>query len=73
MVKHKVCKECQYNKYPLCEGTKMDTGNFMNIENLRPGFECGQKDDPNITDFSIKIKSDLELRVEVLEAAKEEP
>ena len=45
----------------------MKTGNYMNIETLNEGFECGQKDDLELKDFSIKIKSDLELRIEVLE------
>ena len=45
----------------------MENGTEMNIENLRPLFNCGQKDDPIITDFSIKIKSEIELRIEALE------
>ena len=67
MGEHKVCKDCNWNKYPLCEGTIISNGEFMNIENLKPGFECGQKNDPNPFDFSIKKKSSLELRIEVLE------
>lgn len=63
MTEHKECKECQWNKYPLCEGTVMPTGKFMNIEYLTVGFNCGKK----FTDHSIKVKSDLELRVEKLE------
>ena len=45
----------------------MFDGSYMNIENLRPGFECGQKDELITTDFSIIVKSALELRVEALE------
>ena len=45
----------------------METGLYMNIGNLSKGFGCGQKDELKITDFSIIIKSDLELRVESLE------
>ena len=66
-MEHKICIGCQWNRYPECYGTIMGDGNYMNIENLKEGFECGQKDDIEVTDFSIKIKSDLELRVEVLE------
>ena len=66
-MENKICKGCQYNKYPLCEGTKMFDGNYMNIENLRKGFECGQKDYPELKDFSIKIKTTLELKIEELE------
>lgn len=69
MTEHKVCKGCRWNEYPICKGTKMEYG-YINIENRKPGFQCGQKDDSNMRDFSIKIKSELELRVEVLEAAK---
>lgn len=64
---HKECEKCQWNNYPTCNGTIMDDGSEMNIENLKDSFQCGQKDDINITDFSIRVKSDLELRIEVLE------
>jgi len=67
MVEHEVCIGCQWNKYPLCEGTKMADGKFMNIENLKPNFQCGQKDVVELTDFSIVKKSDLELRIDDLE------
>ena len=67
MTEHKVCKGCRWNKYPECLGTIMMDGIFMNIENLKIGFECGQKEDDKMMDFSIKPKSDLELRVEALE------
>ena len=67
MTEHETCEGCRYNKYPLCEGTKMEDGNFMNIENLRPIFNCGRKDSDNIMDFSIKFKSELELKIEGLE------
>ena len=69
-MEHKICKDCQYNNYPACTGTKMPSGLFMNIENLKPSFQCGQKDTDKMTDFSIIVKSELEFRVEVLEAAK---
>jgi glycine cleavage system regulatory protein len=68
MVQHEVCIGCRYNNYPECLGTIMDDGNPMNIENLRSGFQCGQKNEPEMMDFSIKIKSDLELKLEELEA-----
>ena len=68
MSEHKVCLECRWNDYPNCLGTIMDDGNYMNIENQRPGFQCGQKDDVNITDFSIVKKSVPELKIEELEA-----
>ena len=67
MTEHKICKVCKWNKYPLCEGTKMFDGEFMNIEKLKPGFKCGQKDLPDVKDFSIKTKTELELKVEMLE------
>ncbi len=67
MVEHRICKGCQWNKYPLCEGTKMDSGNFMNIENLRIGFKCDQKNDLIITNFNIIKKSESELKIKDLE------
>ena len=68
MTEHEVCKGCQWNKYPLCEGIKMFNGEFMNIENIRPVFECGQKDILEAKDLSITVKSPLELKIEELEA-----
>ncbi len=68
MVEHEICKGCKFNKYPLCEGTKMFDGNYMNIENLNDGFVCGQKDKSELTDFSTVKKSSLELKVEELES-----
>ena len=57
----------------------MSNGEEMNIENLRKGFQCGQRDDIKITNFSIIIKTndqikleDHEQRIKVLEAAKKE-
>ena len=67
ITEHKTCEKCQWNHYPECYGTIMIDGNFLNIENLTKGFECGQKDQENLTDFSIIKKSDLEFRVEELE------
>lgn len=67
MVEHKICKGCKYNNYPTCKGMIMHDGNEMNIEKLRPGFQCGQKDMDNITDFSIKVKSKLELKIDDLQ------
>lgn len=67
MTKNKICENCQYDHYPLCYGTIMENGLYMNIENIRAGFECGQKDILELKDFSIKIKSDLELKVDELE------
>ena len=71
-MENKICKGCPYNHYPECYGTKMFNGNYIKIDNLREGFECGQKDDPELKDFSIKIKTPLELRVEELEAKIDE-
>ena len=45
----------------------MFDGSYMNIENLRVGFDCGQKDDIITIDFSVIKKTDLELRIEALE------
>ncbi|GAG34526.1 unnamed protein product [marine sediment metagenome] len=67
MIEHKICEECKYNKYPECLGTILEDGSFMNIEYLKNSFECGQKDQDNLMDFSIKYKTELELRVEELE------
>lgn len=67
MTEHKVCEGCQWNNYPICLGTKMFNGNYMNIENLKEGFQCGQKDLDSITDFSIQVKSDLELKLDDLQ------
>lgn len=46
----------------------MFDGNYMNIENLNDGFVCGQKDLAELTDFSIVVKTELELKIEELEA-----
>lgn len=80
MPEHKVCKGCRWNGYPICLGTILDSGNNMNIENLRPGFQCGQKENSVINDLSIKIKleldlklEDIEARIKVLEDAGKEP
>lgn len=67
-MEHVVCKGCPYNKYPLCYGIIMMSGKYMLIDNLKEGFECGQKDEPILTDLSIVKKSALELRIEELEA-----
>ena len=67
MSEHKVCKGCIWNHYPECYGTIMDSEKYMKIDKLKPDFECGQKDLDGITDFSIKTKSDLELRMEEVE------
>ena len=66
MTEHKICKGCRWNKYPLCEGTVMNNGKFMNIENLEKGFECGQKDNLEVSDL-IPKKTELELRIDALE------
>ena len=65
---HKLCEKCRWNNYPVCTGTIMFDGSEMNIENLRPGFNCGQKDSDTPTDLRPR-KTDLELRVEALEEA----
>lgn len=61
MTEHKVCIGCIWNNYPTCKGTIMEDGSEMDITTLREGFQCGQKDNPQITDFSIKIKTEIEL------------
>ena len=68
MTEHEVCKGCKWNNYPVCNGIIMFDGNPMNIEKLRPTFQCERKDLDNIDDFSIKPKSPLELKIEELEA-----
>lgn len=67
MTEHKICKGCKWNHYPECHGTIMGSGDYMIIEDRAENFECGKKDELEVTDFSIKIKSELELRVEELE------
>lgn len=67
MPENKICKGCQWNNYPTCKGNIMFNGNEMNIENQKPGFQCGQKDEPVLTDFSIVRKLDLELKIEDLQ------
>ena len=66
-MEHKVCKDCIWNRYPECYGTIMDNKKYMNIENLRTGFRCGQKDRLEVDDLSFKEKTDLELKTEDLE------
>lgn len=68
MTEHKICKGCKWNNYPTCKGSIMFNGSEMNIENLKPSFKCGHKDKLEVTDFSIKKKSALELKIEELEA-----
>ena len=66
-MEHKTCKGCKWNNYPACKGTIID-GIEMNIEKLNISFLCGVKDMDNIHEISrMPSKSDLELRVEVLE------
>lgn len=67
MTEHKICKGCKWNKYPFCSGTKM-IDEFMRIDNLKEYFVCGRKDLDNVGILGIVKKSDLELRVEVLES-----
>lgn len=67
MTEHKICKGCKFNNYPECHGTIMDNGSYMNIENLKPMFQCGQKDELELTDFSIEVKSKVELELEDLQ------
>lgn len=67
-MENEICKGCQWNNYPTCKGTIMFDGLEMNIEKLRPGFSCGQKNKDNLMDFSIQNKSETELKIEDLEA-----
>lgn len=64
---HEVCKGCIWNQYPICEGIKMFDGNYMNIENQSPSFQCGQKYKTILVDLSIITKSEQELKMEDLE------
>lgn len=68
MTEHRTCEGCDWNDYPLCLGTKMNNGNWMKIDKMRPGFTCGQKDEEEIVDFSERVKSAEELKIEELEA-----
>jgi len=61
-MEHKVCKNCKWNEYPICKGTKID-GVFMNIENLAKEFKCGIKNMDKIQELVLfpSEKSELEL------------
>ena len=68
MTEHKICKDCKWNKYPICEGT-LDNGVPVRIDSLRKEFECGQKFRDIPFDLKVVIeKSALELKIEELEA-----
>ena len=68
MMEHEVCKWCRHNNYPSCKGTIMEDGNEMNIEKLNINFKCGQKIIDKPMDFSVLYKSELEIKMETLEA-----
>jgi hypothetical protein len=71
MTEHEVCKGCQHNKYPICEGTTMEDKTKMNIENLHEEFDCGVKNMPNGVDLSFKLLTkdeELEAEIENLKA-----
>ena len=70
MVEHKVCKGCPHNEYPVCKGTIMFNGQKMNIENLKNSFQCGQKEEINIVDFTPKLFLIEELQAENIEKAE---
>jgi len=72
MPEHESCKGCRWNAYPLCNGTIMISGDYMNIENLRKNFECGQKIISILTDHSLVFKTDVDKKMEELEARIEE-
>lgn len=65
-VEHKVCKGCGWNKYPICNGLIFD-GVPMNIENLKPLFICGTKDESIAVEFK-PTATEAELKIEELEA-----
>ena len=67
MREKEICKGCKWNHYPKCHGTILEDGSYPNIDNLRPGFDCGRKDGDTVKDWSIKKKTVLELRIEELE------
>ena len=73
MTEHKVCVGCKWNEYPLCKGSIMLDGNYMNIDKLHEEFQCGVKLRDTPKDHSIIEKSKIELledRIKVLEDAK---
>ncbi len=60
MPEHDYCKGCKWNNYPICNGIKMEDDTLMNIENLRPSFECIVKFQDEGIGF-IKNKTELKL------------
>ena len=75
MVVNEVCIDCQWNKFPLCDGTIDYLGTKMNIENLNEQFQCGQKNNSEISDdrnnnyLSIQERlNKLENRIQQLES-----
>jgi len=67
MTEHKTCKGCKWNNYPYCNGLILHNGEYMKIDDKKPSFECGLKEDISITDLSIVKKSELELKINELE------
>ena len=64
-IMHIVCKGCKWNNYPTCNGLIFD-GIPMNIENLKPLFICGTKDEDTSAEFK-PTKSILETKITDLE------
>lgn len=62
MTENKTCKGCKWNAYPICNGTILENGDKMRIDNLRPVFNCGVKDMDTISDSRpVHIPTELEL------------
>ena len=65
---HEGCKECKWNKYPECLCKIERDGSYFRIDNLVESYCCiGFRDGDKVYDDSIKIKSDLEVRIDALE------
>jgi len=47
MVESEICKDCQWNEYPLCGGVLMN-GIKLSIENHHKEFQCGQKENKEV-------------------------
>ena len=69
MVELKICKGCNWNHYPECQGKIDEDGSFEKIDNLVKSYVCSGFRDTLEThsDVPIIIKTELELKVEELE------
>lgn len=62
---HPGCKGCQWNKYPECYAKIEKDGTYFRIDNLVKSYWCNGID--KVYDDSIEGKSELELKIELLE------